>query len=220
MTLSFQREQLAAYFVCGTQDVPDQDLESVVQTALDSGITAFQYRDKGASRLTAAERLALGARLHDRCRAANVPFIVDDDVELALALEADGIHVGQKDDRVTTVLNRVGGKMFVGLSCSTVAEIEVANQIAGIAYIGSGPIFPTTSKADADPVIGLAGLTELVRVAKRPIVAIGGITEAQLANVTETGAAGSAVISMIAKSTDIARTVTAMQQAAGGQYAN
>ena len=210
MALKFNRNQLRAYFVCGTQDVPGANLETVVQSALDAGITAYQYRDKGTSQLTPNERLALGRRLHQRCAAANVPFIVDDDVELALALNADGIHVGQKDDRVTTVLQRVAGQMFVGLSCSTLAEVAIANQIRGIAYIGSGPIFPTTSKADADPVVGLAGLKQLVARSQRPIVAIGGITEPQLKPVAATGVAGSAVISMIARSTDMPRTVGAM----------
>lgn len=210
MTLEFEPAQLRAYFVCGTQDVVGRDLETVVQTALDAGITAFQYRDKGASQLTAVQRLTLGQRLRQRCADAHVPFIVDDDVELALALQADGIHVGQSDDRVTQVIERVAGQLFVGLSCLTLAEIKVANQIDGIAYIGSGPIFPTNSKADADPVVGLAGLRELVAASQRPIVAIGGITVDQLPAIAATGAAGAAVISMLAQSPDMAATVKAM----------
>lgn len=210
MTLDFDASQLRAYFVCGTQDVPQQDLVTVVQNALDAGITAFQYRDKGASRLTAAQRLALGQELRARCAAANVPFIVDDDVELALALGADGIHVGQQDDRVTQVIQRVAGKLFVGLSCSALAEVKMANQVDGIAYLGSGPIFPTTSKDDADPVVGLTGLRQLVTASTRPIVAIGGITETQLTAIATTGARGSAVITMLTQSADMQRTVTAM----------
>lgn len=210
MTLEFEPAQLRAYFVCGTQDVVGRDLETVVQTALDAGITAFQYRDKGASQLTAAQRLTLGQQLRQRCADAHVPFIVDDDVELALGLQADGIHVGQSDDRVTQVIERVAGQLLVGLSCSTLAEIKVANQIDGIAYIGSGPIFPTNSKADADPVVGLAGLRELVAASQRPIVAIGGITVDQLPAIAATGAAGAAVISMLAQSPDMAATVKAM----------
>jgi len=210
MTLDFDASQLRAYFVCGTQDVPQQDLVTVVQNALDAGITAFQYRDKGASRLTAVQRLALGQELRARCAAANVPFIVDDDVELALALGADGIHVGQQDDRVTQVIQRVAGKLFVGLSCSTLAEVKMANQVEGIAYLGSGPIFPTTSKDDADPVVGLTGLHQLVTESTRPIVAIGGITEDQLHDIATTGARGSAVITMLTKSADMQWAVAAM----------
>jgi thiamine-phosphate pyrophosphorylase len=217
MTLEFEPAQLRAYFVCGTQDVVGRDLETVVQTALDAGITAFQYRDKGASQLTAAQRLTLGERLRQRCADAHVPFIVDDDVELALGLQADGIHVGQSDDRVTQVIERVPGQLFVGLSCSTLAEIKVANQIDGIAYIGSGPIFPTNSKDDADPVVGLAGLRELVAASQRPIVAIGGITVDQLPAIAATGAAGAAVISMLAQSPDMAATVKAMLTASEAQ---
>jgi len=171
MTLSFNPNQLRAYFVCGTQDVSQQDLTTVVQKALDAGITAFQYRDKGTSQLTATQRLSLGRQLREQCAVAGVPFIVDDDVELALELGADGIHVGQRDDWVTQVIQRVAGRMFVGLSCSTLAEVHIANQIDGIAYLGSGPIFPTTSKLDADPVVGLAGLQQLVMASKRQIVA-------------------------------------------------
>ena len=210
MTIKLEPTQVRAYFVCGTQDVPGQDLNVVVQMALDAGITAFQYRDKGNSQLTTAERFALGQQLRERCAQAHVPFIVDDDVELALALQADGVHVGQKDDRVSQVIQRVANQMFVGLSCSTLAEVQTANQLEGIAYLGSGPIFPTTSKVDADPVVGLAGLQQLVVAAKCPVVAIGGITVAQLPAIAATGAAGAAVISMLTRSPDMAATVKAM----------
>ena len=210
MTLDFSPAQLRAYFVCGSQDVGDGDLVAVVESALQAGITAFQFRDKGSSRLTGLERRQLGQRLHQLCAAYRVPFIVDDDVALALALHADGIHVGQSDQQIQQVLDQVRGKMFVGLSCSTPAEVEAANQLAGIAYLGSGPVFPTTSKSDADPVIGLRGLTTLVGLSRRPVVAIGGITTTQLAAVAGTGAQGSAVISLLTQSDNMVATVQKM----------
>jgi len=210
MTLDFSPAQLRAYFVCGSQDAGDGDLVAVVESALQAGITAFQFRDKGTSQLTGLERRQLGQRLHQLCAAYRVPFIVDDDVALALALHADGIHVGQSDQQIQQVLDQVREKMFVGLSCSTPAEVEVANQLAGIAYLGSGPVFPTTSKSDADPVIGLRGLTTLVGLSRRPVVAIGGITTTQLAAVAGTGAQGSAVISLLTQSNNMAATVQKM----------
>ncbi|MFC6180795.1 thiamine phosphate synthase [Lactiplantibacillus daowaiensis] len=213
MTIKFNQAQLKAYFVCGTQDIGAQSLEQVVTQALAAGITAYQFRDKGQSKLTQSERLALGQRLKALCAASGVPFIVDDDIELALALHADGIHVGQKDAQIEHVLQRVGSTMFVGLSCSTLSEIEQANQLNGLAYIGSGPIFPTTSKADADPVVGLTGLAQLVQAAQVPIVAIGGITVGQLPAIAQTGAAGAAVISMLVRSADYRHTVQAMRLA-------
>lgn len=139
-----------------------------------------------------------------------MPFIVDDDVALAVQTNADGVHVGQKDERVTQVLKEIGETMFVGLSCDTKAQIEIANQTAGISYIGSGPVYPTGSKADADPVIGVDSLANLVKVSQLPVVAIGGITEENIQELPKTGVAGTAVISMIAQSDDVFRTVKVM----------
>jgi len=214
MSVTFESGLLRAYFVAGSQDVPGRDLRDVLATMLKAGITAYQFRDKGASRLTADERLALGRNLREQCRAASVPFIVDDDVDMALALHADGIHVGQSDEGVQRVIDAVAGQnLFVGLSCSTAEEVAAANQVSGIDYLGSGPIYPTTSKDDADPVIGTAGLKKLVDQANVPIVAIGGVTVDSLPAIVQTGAAGVAVITLLTNSTQPAADVTAMRQA-------
>ncbi|AKP64783.1 thiamine monophosphate synthase [Levilactobacillus koreensis JCM 16448] len=214
MSVTFESGLLRAYFVAGSQDVPDRDLRDVLATMLKAGITAYQFRDKGASRLTAADRLALGRDLRDQCHAASVPFIVDDDVDMALALHADGIHVGQSDEGVQRVIDAVAGQnLFVGLSCSTAKEVAAANQVSGIDYLGSGPIYPTTSKDDADPVIGTTGLAKLVDQANVPIVAIGGVTVDSLPAIAQTGAAGVAVITLLTNSTQPAADVTAMRQA-------
>ncbi|MGY5340266.1 thiamine phosphate synthase [Levilactobacillus spicheri] len=211
MSVTFEPGLLRAYFVAGSQDVPGRDLRDVLATMLRAGITAFQFRDKGGSQLTAAERLELGRDLRQQCQAANVPFIVDDDVDLALALNADGVHVGQSDERIQQVLAATNSRqMFVGLSCSTPAEVAAANQIDGIAYLGSGPIYPTVSKDDADPVIGTAGLQALVAQAKVPIVAIGGITAESLPAIAQTGAAGVAIITLLTHNDQPERAVKAM----------
>lgn len=214
MSVTFEPGLLRAYFVAGSQDVPGQDLREVLATMLKAGITAFQFRDKGASTLTPGQQLALGRDLREQCRAASVPFIVDDDVDLALALHADGIHVGQSDERITKVLQTVDGRrMFVGLSCNTPEQVAQANQITGISYIGSGPIYPTTSKDDADPVMGVAGLQALVAQANVPIVAIGGVTVASLPAIAATGAAGVAVITLLTRSQDPQADTLAMRTA-------
>jgi len=211
MSVTFEPGLLRAYFVAGSQDVPGRDLREVLATMLKAGITAYQFRDKDGSTLTPAERLALGRDLREQCWAASVPFIVDDDVDMALALDADGVHVGQSDERIQQVLAATKGRqLFVGLSCSTPAEVAAANQIAGIAYIGSGPIYPTVSKDDADPVIGLAGLHELVTQANVPIVAIGGVSADSLTDIAQTGAAGVAVITLLTRSDQPATAVKGM----------
>ncbi|WP_304057144.1 thiamine phosphate synthase [Levilactobacillus namurensis] len=211
MSVTFEPGLLRAYFVAGSQDVPGKDLRVVLAEMLQAGITAYQFRDKGASTLTPAERLALGRDLRDQCRAASVPFIVDDDVDMALALDADGVHVGQSDERIQQVLAATKDQqMFVGLSCSTSAEVAAANQLTGLAYIGSGPIYPTVSKDDADPVIGTAGLQALVAQANVPIVAIGGVTQESLPAIAQTGAAGVAVITLLTRNPQPERAVQGM----------
>ncbi|HJE45451.1 thiamine phosphate synthase [Levilactobacillus namurensis] len=211
MSVTFEPGLLRAYFVAGSQDVPGKDLRVVLAEMLQAGITAYQFRDKGTSTLTPAERLALGRDLRDQCRAASVPFIVDDDVDMALALDADGVHVGQSDERIQQVLAATKDRqMFVGLSCSTSAEVAAANQLTGLAYIGSGPIYPTVSKDDADPVIGTAGLQALVAQANVPIVAIGGVTQESLPAIAQTGAAGVAVITLLTRNPQPERAVQGM----------
>ena len=208
----FDESILCAYFICGTQDLlAGKTLEQTVEEALKAGITAYQFRDKGSgSTLSEQQRWSTAKRLRQMCAAYHVPFIVDDDLRLAKAVQADGIHVGQSDEAIRQVVADVGDSMFIGLSCSNEAEIKVGNDIPGIAYYGCGPAYATGSKDDASPVIGLSGLKKLNELATRPIVAIGGITEGNVSTVAETGVAGSAVISMIAQSPDIKRTVQKM----------
>lgn len=214
MSVTFEPGLLRAYFVAGSQDVPGQDLRQVLATMLAAGITAFQFRDKGDSQLTTAQRLALGRDLRAQCHDANVPFIVDDDVEMALALNADGIHVGQSDQKIQSVIKEVADRdMFIGLSCNTAEQVAAANQLLGVDYLGSGPIYPTVSKDDADPVMGVVGLQKLVTQANVPIVAIGGVTVASLPAIAATGAAGVAVITLLTRSTNPVADVAAMNQA-------
>ncbi|WP_283680213.1 thiamine phosphate synthase [Lentilactobacillus sp. Marseille-Q4993] len=209
MTKSFNKQMLQAYFICGTQDIKGEgkSIVSVLTEALDAGITAYQFREKGPTALTGDDKLKLARTLKRICDYFDVPFIVDDDVDLAKLVEADGVHVGQKDKKVNQVISEVGDQMFVGLSCDTADQIEEANQIKGLSYIGSGPAFPTQSKDDADPVIGPDGIKQLVAISKLPIVAIGGITEDNIAELEGTGVAGASVISMVAQSDDVKRTV-------------
>lgn len=211
----FNPNQLHAYFICGSQDVPvGKTLSELVKEALEAGITAYQFRDKGPnSTLKKAERLPMAQKLHELCQSYGVPFFVDDDVDLAKKVHAEGIHVGQSDEAIQQVIADVQKQMIVGYSCSTAAEIEEGNKIDGIDYYGSGPIFATQSKDDADPEIGIKGLAELVKIAQHPIVAIGGIAVEDLPAIAQTNAAGASVISMIAQSSNVKKTVRAMLDA-------
>lgn len=211
--MQFIPEMLQVYLVGGSQDTnhdPQQFLNTV-ETAMQAGITAFQYREKGDSKLTPPEKLQIAKRLRQLTRQYHIPLFIDDDEQLAFAVGADGVHVGQKDQRIEEVISRAQGKLIIGYSCNTSAEIKKANDLAAVDYVGTGPVFPTNSKADADPAIGLKELARLNHLSTHPLVAIGGIDEQNMATTLQTGVAGLSVISMILKSPHVTQTVQAMK---------
>lgn len=210
--IDFNPQQLQTYLVGGTQDTNHQAnfLLTKVECALASGITAFQYREKGTSTLSDLERLTLAKQLRSLCHQYHVPFIIDDDWKLALACQADGLHVGQGDTPIQTILTQTAGQCFVGYSCQTLAHLQLANQLP-LAYVGLGPVFTTNSKADATKPLGLPQLTTLNATSHHPSVAIGGITAANYPAVMQTGVAGVAVISAVLAADDLARAVDALK---------
>ena len=153
------------------------------RAAVDAGATVVQLRVKGAS---TDELIARGAAF----RALPVTFVVNDDVEAAIALGADGVHLGQDDDGRARA--REAG-LLLGLSAAGVSEAIVA-EAAGASYIGAGPVWPTPSKLDAGRAIGLDGLSEVCAAVRVPVVAIGGIDTTNAADCIRAGAAGVAVI--------------------------
>lgn len=188
-------ELLQVYFIMGSNNCRKDPLQ-VMKEALDGGITIFQYREKGDGALTGEERYAFAKQLQSLCKEYNVPFIVNDDVELALELDADGVHVGQDDEGIRTVREKMGDKM-IGVSAHTIEEARFAIE-NGADYLGVGPIFPTNTKKDAKAVQGTEGLRFFRESGiEIPIVGIGGITIENAASVLEAGADGVSVISAI-----------------------
>ena len=172
---------------------------SVATAALDGGATIIQLRDKTAStRMLIEEGLALRALTRER----GALLIVNDRVDVALAIEADGVHVGQDDMPAALARRLLGPHRILGVSAATMEEAEVA--VAGGAdYLGVGPIFPTRGKADAGPATGGELLTELARRYTTPLVAIGGITAENATEVVRAGACGVAVITAVVYAEDI-----------------
>jgi thiamine-phosphate pyrophosphorylase len=186
------------YFVADRDALPGRQLLETAQAALRGGATAVQLRDKSGS---ARELLELGRALLALTCAAGVPLIVNDRLDVALALGADGVHVGQDDLPAREVRRLLGSERILGVSAGTVAEARQA-QADGADYLGAGDLFGTPSKPDAGLPIGLPGLAAIAGAVPLPVVGIGGITEANAASVTATGAAGVAVISAITRSLD------------------
>ena len=198
----FGREQLKLYFIMGSQDMGG-DLQAalnVLEQALKDGITLFQWREKGAGSLVgqAAEYEQFARDCLALCRQYGVPFLVNDDIALALKLDAEGVHIGQDDGDVAATRARIAHKIL-GVSAHSVEEVHSA-EAAGADYVGLGPIYSTVSKADANTPTGLVWLEE-ARAAfpNLPIVAIGGINLARAPAVFAAGADGIAVISAICR---------------------
>lgn len=172
----------------------------VIRAAIEGGATVVQYREKeGTTRQLVEEALAL----HRLAREAGVPLIVNDRLDVALAVEADGVHVGQDDMPATLTRNLVGQERIVGVSATNLQEALQAEKDGGD-YLGVGPIFATPTKPDAAPPMGLESLAEVCRRVSIPVVAIGGINEHNAAAVIEAGADGVAVVSAIVAAPDVA----------------
>ncbi|WIL70468.1 thiamine phosphate synthase [Staphylococcus cohnii] len=203
----FNKEYLKLYFICGTQDIPkNKSIIDVVTEALESGITMFQFREKGEGSLTGNAKIELAQKLFSLCKSYSVPFIVNDDVDLANAIDADGIHVGQNDANVDVFASAFTDKI-IGLSVSDLEEYQ-ASDLSNVDYIGVGPMYHTGSKSDAKTPVGPEMIQTLrTKVQGFPIVAIGGIHTKNAEIIMKHGADGLSIISAIAKSSNIPETV-------------
>ena len=161
------------------------DLETA-RLAVERGATVVQWRLKSAPRVDVVER---GRATRSLCARHGVTFVVNDDVEAALMLGADGVHLGRMDEGAARAKDH---GLLLGLSATSLDEARAA---AGQAdYVGAGPVWETPSKLDADPAIGLDGLREICSAITIPVVAIGGIDAGNAAECIRAGAAGVAVI--------------------------
>ncbi|AYJ88337.1 thiamine phosphate synthase [Bacillus safensis] len=194
------KQQLSVYFIMGTTNTTRQPLD-VVKEAIQGGITMFQFREKGEKALQGDEKKQLARQIQALCQEANVPFIVNDDVQLAIDLDADGVHVGQEDTNAKDVRERIGNKIL-GVSTHNLDEVKQAMK-DGADYVGMGPVYPTETKKDTRSVQGVSLITEVRRHGLQiPIVGIGGITYDNAAPVIQAGADGISIISAISQSAD------------------
>jgi len=176
----------------------------VVAAALAAGAPAVQLRDKQAS---ARELLALGRAVLPHARAHGALLFVNDRLDVALALGADGVHLGPDDLPVAAARRAIGGGFLIGASCD---DPETARGLVadGADYIGCGAVYATSTKKDAGDVIGLEGLDRVARAIDAPVVGIGGITVERSAEVAaRTGAAGVAVVGAVMGAADVGEAV-------------
>lgn len=191
-------EQLLLYAITDYSWLKGKSLESQVELALKGGATILQLREKS---LNYDDFLEQALRLKPICKKYRVPLIINDNVEVALEADADGVHVGQEDMQAKEAREKLGPDKIIGVSCKTVDEALEA-QTRGADYLGVGAIFPTKSKEDADP-ISFEALNEIVEAVDIPVVAIGGIELENIAQLQESGISGVSVISAIFAQDDI-----------------
>ena len=187
------RTALRFYFITDDQ-APGLAPVDQVRAALKGGATFIQYRRKHFSAADFAE----AAAIRDLCRVNQVPFVVNDHLLLAKALDADGVHLGQDDETPAVARQVLGPRAIVGLSVSDLDELA-RTDLAPCDYVGSGPVFATGTKSDAKAVRGLSGLREIVDAVSLPVVAIGGIDAERAPDCLKQGAAGVAVISAVSR---------------------
>lgn len=169
------------------------DIEDVVAEAIQGGVDAVQLREKNAS---TQEIIDIGKKLQVLLHKHNIPLIINDRVDVAMALDADGVHLGQRDMPYFLARKLLGNEKIIGISVSNKEQAYEAQQW-DVNYLGVGPVFKTSTKLDTSPAIGVEGLQQICNISKRPIIAIGGINVANAYSVLTAGANGVAIVSAI-----------------------
>lgn len=183
-------------------------LLAVAEAALANGVSILQLRGHKTA-WSKRDWYQAALALKSLCAQVDVPFVINDQVDIALAVDADGVHVGQGDLPVAVVRRLIGEEKILGLSTHDVAQVQAVDCTL-VDYIGMGPVFATQSKADADPTIGLDGLQAMVAAKMLPGVAIGGIDADNCAAVRAVNPDGIAVISAICGQADVAAATRAL----------
>lgn len=197
--MNISEKKLTLYAVTDRKWLQDgQTLAGQVEQAILGGVTVVQLREKHAS---AAEFLALAQEVKQVTDRYQVPLIINDNLEVALAVDAAGIHVGQEDLAAAAVRQKIGDKKVVGVSAQTVEQALAAEQ-AGADYLGVGAVFPTSSKDDAVEV-DFATLQAICQAVQIPVVAIGGITAENMTALQGSRIVGVAIISAIFGKPDV-----------------
>ena len=192
------KKDLLLYAVTDRTWLGEETLYQQVEKTLKGGATFIQLREK---HLDDAAFLEEAVELKELCRRYHVPFVINDNVEIALKMDADGVHVGQSDMEAGNVREKLGPDKIIGVSAQTVEQAVLAEQ-RGADYLGVGAVFPTGSKDDADDVSHetLKAICDAVSI---PVIAIGGISRNNIMELAGSGICGIAVISAIFAQPDI-----------------
>ena len=170
----------------------------IVKAAVQGGVTCVQLREKKCSTLDFIEQ---ARTVKDFLKARGVPLVINDRVDVALAVEADGVHLGQTDMPLAIAKKILGGSMFIGISAESLEDALEAEK-GGADYLGVSPIYGTPTKTDTAPALGLEGLRDIRKAVNIPLVGIGGLNPSNAREVIRNGADGVAVVSAIVAADD------------------
>ena len=201
------KDALKLYLVTDRDLSLGRSLEDVVSEAVKGGVTIVQLREKDAS---TGEFVALARRLMSILKPLGIPLIINDRVDVALAVDADGVHIGQSDMAYADARRLLGPDKIIGLSVESLEDLEAANAL-DVDYVGISPVYGTPTKTDTAEPFGLEGLRRAVEMSVHPTVAIGGMNAATIGEVMEAGADGVAVVSAICSAEDISKAASELK---------
>ena len=205
--MTFDKHSVLLYAVTDRAWVGRQNMYQQVESALKGGVTCVQLREKAMDQQSFLREAVDICRL---CHQYQVPFIVNDNVQVAIDSGADGVHVGQDDMQIEQVRRMVGPDMIIGVSAHTVQQALQAVQ-GGANYLGVGAVFGSTTKADATP-LSRQQLRDICSAVQVPVVAIGGITQDNIGQLAGTGVDGVALVSAIFGAPDIQQRCQQLRQ--------
>jgi thiamine-phosphate pyrophosphorylase len=197
------------YLVVGAADCGVRQLGELLSAAVEGGVTLVQLREKN---LGEADFIRQAREVRALLRPAGIPLVVNDSLPVALAAEADGLHVGQADLAPAEARAHLGPDAILGVSVGNLEELA-ATDLTGVDYIGCGPVFATATKGDAGEAIGPEGLAAVAARVRIPVIGIGGITAEGVERLMGSGAAGVAVVSAIAGAADPKAAARALRKA-------
>lgn len=196
--MNIDKKQLLLYAVTDRAWLGGRTLAEQVSDAIDGGVTIVQLREKSMPR---DELVAEAREIRALCHSRGIPFIINDDAELARLVGADGVHVGLDDLDIAAAREIIGDKGIIGASAHSVEEARAAER-AGADYLGVGAVFGSSTKTNARP-LALETLRDITAAVSIPVVAIGGVTRANLPRLADSGIAGAALVSAIFAAADI-----------------
>ena len=187
------KENLKLYLVTDRDLSLGRSLEEIVREAVAGGVSMVQLREKDAP---TGEFVELGRRLMSLLKPLDIPLIINDRVDVALAVDADGVHIGQSDMSYADARRLLGPDKIIGLSVENMDDLLKANEL-DVNYVGISPVYGTPTKTDTAEPFGLEGLRKAVELSAHPTVAIGGMNASTIGDVMAVGADGVAVVSAI-----------------------